>query len=356
MGSRVQPMMLARYLAILLLLVLKLILPSVSTADARTISWSGYAWDVRPSGFGAPGPNEWSDSETNVHVDGRDLLLAIVRDAAGRWTSAEVDNQRHFGYGTYRWVVASDLSGLDAYEVLGMFTYGGLSPSNNEIDVEASHWGDLSWPSGLATVWQDADACRHVVRSFPYSHRPPYVNQFTWAPRRISYLVTDASGRTLFRWTVRTGVPTPSSEVPRINLWSSSDKPPTSARRIRISSFKWVPLGRNDLRPVGPDLGSPTRAGVCVSRHVRPASRSLAPGAIGAALDGRGAHGGANEDQATAPARRPSPWPRLSAWWVAAPAACDPLGGWPQAGCLRIDRPGDARPRSFASPLSDGFT
>jgi hypothetical protein len=255
-----QPTMLARYLTILSLLALQLTLPTLPTAGARTISWSGYTWDVRPAGFGGPGPNEWSDSEGSVHVDRGDLVLAFVRDAAGRWTSAEVDNRRHFGYGTYRWIVASDLSALDAYTVLGMFTYGGSSPSNNEIDIEASHWGDLSWPSGSATVWQDANACRHAVRSFPYGHRPPYMNQFTWSPGRISYLVTDASGRTLFRWTVTRGVPIPSSEVPRINYWRSTDKPPMSARPIRISSFKWIPLRLKNYRPIRPALATPARA------------------------------------------------------------------------------------------------
>jgi hypothetical protein len=77
-----------------------------------------------------------------------DLLLSIVKDASGRWTSAEVDNQRHLGYGTYRWVVARDLSALDAYQVLGMFTFGGCGPSTTEIDLEPSHWGNTSSPNG----------------------------------------------------------------------------------------------------------------------------------------------------------------------------------------------------------------
>ena len=256
--------MLARSLATLSLLALQLMLPAVSTAGARTISWSGYTWDVRGPGFGGPGPNHWSDSEANVRVEGTDLVLSIVRDAAGRWTSAEVDNQQHFGYGTYRWIVASDLSDLDMYEVLGMFTYGGSDPSNNEIDIEASHWGDLAWPTGSATVWQDADAWRHDVRSFPYSDRPPYVNQFTWAPGRVSFLVTDATGETLFRRTVTKGVPTPSSEVPRINYWRSAGKPARRARSMRISSFTWTPLG-----PVPAGLGS-AGARECVRLALRP--------------------------------------------------------------------------------------
>jgi hypothetical protein len=257
--------MLARSLAILVLLVLQLMLPAVSTAGARTISWSGYTWDVRSPGFGGPGPNHWSDSEANVHVDGSDLVLSIVRDAAGRWTSAEVDNQQHFGYGTYRWIVASDLSDLDMYEVLGMFTYGGSSPSNNEIDIEASHWGDLAWPTGSATVWQDADAWLHDVKSFPYSDQPPYVNQFTWAPGRVSFLVTDATGATLFRRTVTKGVPTPSSEIPRINYWRSDGKPASRARSMRISSFTWTPLGQDP--PAGPGGGG---ARECVRLALRP--------------------------------------------------------------------------------------
>jgi hypothetical protein len=254
---------------ILPLLAVQLLLPTVSPAGARTISWSGYTWDVRGAGFGGPGPNQWSDSEANVHVDGTDLMLSIVRDASGRWTNAEVANQQHLGYGTYRWIVASDLSALDAHEVLGMFTYGGSSPSNNELDIEASHWGDPSWPTGSATVWQEADAWRHRVRTFPYSDRPPYVNQFTWAPGRVSYLVTDASGATLFRWTVTRGVPIPSTEVPRINHWLSRGEPPTRARSMRISSFTWIPLGR-DTKP--PRLTSPGGAGAggCMRLAMRP--------------------------------------------------------------------------------------
>ncbi len=275
--------MFARFLAILPLLALQLMLPTVSTAGARTISWSGYTWDVRPAGFGGPGPNEWSDSEANVHVDGTDLVLSIVRDASERWTSAEVDNQRHFGYGTYRWTVASDLSALDANEVLGMFTYGGASPSNNEIDIEASHWGDLSSPTGSATVWQNADAWRHHVRAFSYSDRPPYVNQFTWAPGRVSWLVTDATGATLFRWTVSRGVPAPSSEVPRINYWRSRALPPASARSMRISNFMWIPLTRHVEQP---PASGPGRAGAggCARFAMRPRRFAVGGTRRGAAL------------------------------------------------------------------------
>jgi hypothetical protein len=217
---------------------------------ARTISWSGYAWDVRPSGSGPPGPNLWSDSTANVAVDGSDLVLSIVKDSSGRWTSAEVDNQQHLGYGTYRWIVVTDLSALDSHEVLGLFTYGGASPSNNEIDLEPSHWGNLAWPTGSATVWQDAGAGLNQSKTFDYTNRPPYVHQFTWLPGKVTYLVTDAAGTTLLSWTVTTGVPTPSSEVPTINYWRFDNAPPATARSMRIASFAWTAPGQESSIPV----------------------------------------------------------------------------------------------------------
>jgi hypothetical protein len=253
-------------------LVLQLCLSATNCA-ARTISWSGYNWDVRPSGAAQePGPNDWSDSAANVRVQGTDLLLSIVKNSAGHWTSAEVDNRRHLGYGTYRWVVATNLSALDANEVLGMFTYGGASPSNNEIDIEPSHWGAMANPTGSATVWQNANAGLSEERAFNYSNSPPYVNQFTWSPGRIDYLITDATGATLFAWTVTTGVPTPSTEVPIINYWRYQNVAPTGVRTMRISSFAWAPPGQS-LPPVtnpvptgspSPGPGDPGAGGVSV--------------------------------------------------------------------------------------------
>lgn len=251
--------MLARSLVISRLLVLPLVLLAPAAAMARTISWSGYRWHVRPAGVGDPGGNQWSNSTANVRLEGSDLILSIARDPSGCWTSAEVENRRHLGYGTYRWVVATDLSGLDSHEVLGMFTYGGSRRSNNEIDLEASHWGHRAWPSGSVTVWQDATvAGRNYSKSFRYNNRPPYVNQFRWEPGKIRFLVTDATGAVLFDRTVTRGVPTPSTEVPMINYWRFRNARPAGLRSMRISSFTWIPLGQDDTPPL---LGAPSGLG-----------------------------------------------------------------------------------------------
>ena len=233
-----------RLLVIPALLLLTVLLDGqrVSSAQARSITWSGYTWDVRPPGSAGPGPNQWSDSCANLHVNGTELVLSIVKDSAGRRTSAEVDNQRHLGYGVYRWVVNNDLSTLDANEVLGMFTYDDdAAPSHNEIDIEPSPWGNLAWDDGSVTVWQDADRDVSQSRPFNYSNKPPYVNQFTRSPRSIHWKITDAAGAILLDWTTTSGVPTPKNEVPIISYWRFEDKAPAGVRSMRIGHFSWAP-------------------------------------------------------------------------------------------------------------------
>ena len=220
---------------------------SSAAASARTITWSGYEWHVRGAGVGVPGPNAWSDDGAHVRVDGADLVLSIAPDALGRWASAEIDSPRHLGYGTYRWVVASDVSVLDPADVLGMFTYGGPEPSHNEIDIEASSWAAPAGPAGSATIWQDAEGNLSRSASFPYTNHPPYRNQFTWAPGSVSYRITDATGALLLDWTDRSGTPTPSTETPAINFWRCCHAPDlTRPHSVRLRSFTFAPPGAPD--------------------------------------------------------------------------------------------------------------
>jgi hypothetical protein len=223
-------------------------------AGARTIDWSGRTWDVRASGFGAPGPSQWSDSAASVAVDGGDLVLSIAQDASGRWTCPEISLPSHLGYGTYRWIVKSDLREIDANEVLGLFTYGGPAPSNNEIDIEAARWGNLAWPSGSATVWRDASAWLRDTRPFAYAGPPPYLNQFTWSADSIHYLVLDSTGARVFEWTTTTDVPVPSTERAFINYWRFDGVAPAGPKSMRLASFTWLPPG--DPGAIPPQSGA----------------------------------------------------------------------------------------------------
>lgn len=128
--------------------------------------------------------------------------------------------------------------------MLGLFTYGDSGPSNNDFDIEPSHSGHLSWPSGSVIVWQNADLGLSEQRNFDYSNRPPCVNEFTWATGSIRFVVTDATGRILLDSTIDKGVPVPSTEVPVINYWRFDNVAPLGVRTMHISSFAWAPLGQ----------------------------------------------------------------------------------------------------------------
>lgn len=58
----------------------------------------------------------------------------------------------------------------------------------------------------------------------------------------MRYRITDAVGAALLDWTVTSGVPVPSTEVPLINFWRYRDVAPAAERSVRLSSFSWTPL------------------------------------------------------------------------------------------------------------------
>jgi len=220
----------------------------ISASAARTISWDGYRWDARSQGLTEPGPNLWSASRANAYVDRRTgaMVLCYSRNTSGRWTSTELDGQRHLGYGSYRWRVTTDMAGEDANEVLGLFTYDDYRPpSYNEIDIEYSHFGDLTNPLGDLTVWinQDAGVSDESVFGYPPTARST-VNEFDWAPGRISYRITSATtGATIRSWTATRGVPVPHSEVPVMNWWRYGNASPTGrlGNCVRVQSFAFSP-------------------------------------------------------------------------------------------------------------------
>jgi hypothetical protein len=208
----------------------------------RTIRWSGQVWQVRPSSeSSAPGPNAWSDSTRNVAVSGDRLRLAIVREA-GRWQCAEVHLERALGYGTYEWVVASDVTALDPQAVLGLFTYdwhGGVASS--EIDIEFARWGAPSDPDFLEFSVQPAQPGQN--RRLPLAAAPPYACRFTWTPGRVDFSVHGATGQ-LGAYTSTTDVFAPSpSAWPFVNLWLNRGSAPSGAQAVELSRFSFTALG-----------------------------------------------------------------------------------------------------------------
>lgn len=113
-----------------------------------TIHFSGITWDVR-NGSGGPGPNSWSDSPNNVWVDAEGQLHLKIRKEAGTWYSSEIYAQQSYGYGEYRFYVASNVEKYDPAIVTGLFTY---ETDTREIDIEFSRWGNPANEDGWYTV------------------------------------------------------------------------------------------------------------------------------------------------------------------------------------------------------------
>jgi len=198
------------------------------------VTWSGFEWQVKTSTSAVgPGPNVFS--KDNVRLDGTDLLMEIAYRNE-RWTTAEIIGP-HLGYGTYTFEVNSDLTSLDPWVVLGLFTWSDRARFNNrEIDIEVADWGDSASEGNAQFVIQPWDAAGHL-RRYGIADSGPTVHAFTWRPDRVDF---SSAGTT---WTYAgSGIPPSLDERIRINLWLFQGHAPASGVEVRISSFRFTPL------------------------------------------------------------------------------------------------------------------
>ncbi len=87
------------------------------------------------------GSNNWNAS--NVWIDSASRLhLKVSRSTTtGQWSSSEVFSDADLMYGTYKWRIQGRIDQLDPNIVLGLYSFGGPSGSN-EIDIEVAAWGE----------------------------------------------------------------------------------------------------------------------------------------------------------------------------------------------------------------------
>ena len=126
-------------------------------ATAKTLTFGGYTWEVRPSGKGGPGPNVWNPQ--NVWMDKAGLHLKISRSGKGpktEWQCAELSTTQSLGFGTYEFQIIGPIDQFDRQIVLGLFDYPTpeVGPDGtNEIDIEFAHWGHADTPIGNYTIY-----------------------------------------------------------------------------------------------------------------------------------------------------------------------------------------------------------
>ena len=146
----------------------------------RWLSFSGYDWWVKTSaGQVGPGPNYFSDSTNNVWLDGQGQLHLRITNRSNQWQCAELVSARTFGYGSYRFQLASPADNLNPNAVLGLFTWSDdPAYADREIDIECSRWGNAADPNNAQFVVQPYDL-----------ERPPRAPRGARRPNQLDALV-----------------------------------------------------------------------------------------------------------------------------------------------------------------------
>ncbi len=222
--------------------------------NLRWINFCGYDWWVKTApGTLGPGPNYFSDSTNNVWLDAQGQLHLKITNRSNQWQCAEIATARTFGYGSYRFELASDVNAINLNAVLGLFTYGDdPSYAHREIDVECSRWSNGSDVNNAQFVVQPFDTPGHWARYPVPAVLPTSTQLFIWETNKItfqsqrgSYSPNPAPANVVTNWIYNLDVPQTGDEIVHLNLWLYNTAPPVGNVPVEfvIKSFQFVPLG-----------------------------------------------------------------------------------------------------------------
>jgi len=223
-----------------------------SSEGPRVVRFAGHDWLVKGSGRErvGPGPNLFSDRETNVWVDDFGRLHLRVSRSGKRWYAAEVVSTESFGHGLYRFYLDTPTHALAPSVVLGLFTWNDDPAfAHREIDIEFSRWSDPANPVNAQYVVQPYDLPGNLV-SFVQPALAPTTHTFDWQPSAVSFRSLVGFARepstpndVIAEWTYDGDVPQAGGENARINLWMFRGEPPADGRpaEVIVSDFEFVP-------------------------------------------------------------------------------------------------------------------
>ncbi|HEY5141772.1 MAG TPA: hypothetical protein VIJ25_21010, partial [Methylococcales bacterium] len=242
---------------IILLLALFFVSLSIPKgADASSISWKGYTWDLRNGGTGSPGFGSWSGSNVSGPDVNGYITLKLTNPTASAPIGAEMVNQTTgLGYGTYTVVVGSRLDTLDKNVVFGgMFPFYYGNPYI-EFDVnETSRW-DTPDPVLVGHgLWygSDPDNPTEILDDFAIPADVVQTHRLIWEPGKLtfdSFLGTGTTGTDYFHTVIAQNVQAPSDEQVIFNLWAYADGTPGSddkdvpATNVILRDFSFTPYG-----------------------------------------------------------------------------------------------------------------
>ena len=220
----------------------------------RFVNFCGYDWWLKSStGVVGPGPNYFSDSTNNVWVDIAGQLHVRITNRSNQWQCAELVSARTFGYGTYRFELASSVDAINPNVILGLFTWSDDPVfTDREIDVECSRWGNAADPNNAQFVVQPYNLSGHQARYATPASDTNSAHLFNWQTNGVTFqsqhgnfLANPSPAKTITNWTCSLATPVTGDENMRINLWLMNGLAPTDHNELEfvIKSFRFVPPG-----------------------------------------------------------------------------------------------------------------
>lgn len=223
------------------------------TPANRAIRFAHHNWSVKVGEDLGPGPNNFSDSEDNVWVDGNGYLHLKITHPDSEWYCAEIISDESFGYGTYVFTMESRADTLDRNIVIGLFTWDTYAPEYNyrEIDFEFSRW---QYPTNDNSqyVIQPWDTAGNILRfDIDYTGQSDTTTHvMTWRPDGIyfksyygDFSLTPLPGNVINDW-YYTGPdnPPPGGENVRMNLWLILGLAPSDGleKEVIIKDFQFL--------------------------------------------------------------------------------------------------------------------
>ena len=201
-----------------------------------TIQFAGITWNVR-NGSGGPGPNNWSHSPDNVWVDGEGQLHLKIRKLGNTWYCSEIYAQQSFGYGEYRFYVASKVENYDPEIVVGLFNY---ETDLREIDIEFSKWGNPANVSGWYTIQPVVAGNQH---SFSLNLSGDYsTHKYIWNSSNIYFesyhghsAALPSPDKLISQWTYTgNNIPPVGKERLHINFWLMGGHAPVNQQDAEL--------------------------------------------------------------------------------------------------------------------------
>ena len=204
--------------------------PAINTEEKGDFTFSGYNWKIKSSAAGitvGPGPNIFSASANNVWLDANNMLHLKITKVGNKWNCSEVVTTKEFGYGTYIFTTASDLTTINNNAIFGLFTWDDYSfqtQANSEVDIEFSRWGNAN--DSLLTTYS--------VQPVWFSQPAPYIERTRRPTMQVKKLKNTCTHA--FKWTkdIVTWESYEGDAYPGTNLLSSWSYDKTNRTRQKI--------------------------------------------------------------------------------------------------------------------------